>query len=235
MILIKKHIMVGTIMKKRYISAIAFACFFLILTGCNSGNTKPEVETLAETPVASEEIETESSSEVGSAEQLFEQFVNGEIYAEILTSSPIVEGEGSINFNDLDSDPENIYMTFREGEQIDLDNDGENELIIDGPYGGMYLDVIDGKLYVFAAAMGNAGALSYTYYDDVMWIVISDSTHAGRDYHLFYKFEGGDNLVDSMSLMMENYYEDEDAIYTLNDESITEEEFLKLHEEIFGE
>ena len=31
---------------------------------------------------------------------------------------------------------------------VDLDNDGENELILNGPYGGMYLDVIDGNLYI---------------------------------------------------------------------------------------
>ena len=97
-----------------------------------------------------------------------------------------------------------------------------------------FVRAIDGELYIFARALGNAGALSHTYYDDAMWIVISDTTHAGRLYYEFFKFEGGDDLVDRMSLLAENYYEDQEGVYTFNDESITEEEFNTLHDEIFG-
>ena len=195
----------------------------LLLAGCS-----------AETSDVSEVTAVTEAGVTESPEDLFDRFAAGEIDAEFLTSSPVVEGRGSVNFNDLDYDPDNIYMSFRVGEQIDLDNDGENELIIDGPYGGMYLDAIDGNLYVFAQALGNGGSLSYTFYDDAMWIVISDTTHAGRASYVLYKFEGGDNLVDRLSLMAENYYEDQEGVYTFNDEPVTEEEYTRIHDEMFG-
>ena len=190
-----------------------------------------------ETPedVPSETSVRDNPYEPGSTEYIFEQFLNGEINAEPLKSSPIVESEKSINFNDLKGDDEDWnFELFSAGEQIDLDNDGENELILNGPYGGMYLDVIDGNLYVFAAASGNASALSYVYYDDAVWIVISDTTHSGRLYYSFYKFEGGDKVVDTMTLTAEKYYEDDAGHYHFNDKYITEEEYKKIHEEIFG-
>lgn len=178
---------------------------------------------------------SENPYEPGTPEYVFEQFLNGEIDAEPLKSSPIVESEKSINFNDLKGDDEEwSFELFSAGEQIDLDNDGENELILNGPYGGMYLDVIDGNLYVFAAASGNAGALSYIYFDDAVWIVISDTTHSRGLYYSFYKFEGGDKVVDTMTLTAEKYYEDDAGDYHFNDEYITEEEYNKIHEEIFG-
>ena len=190
-----------------------------------------------ETPedVPSETSVRDNPYEPGSTEYIFEQFLNGDINAEPLKSSPIVESEKSINFNDLKGDDEDwSFELFSAGEQIDLDNDGENELILNGPFGGMYLDVIDGNLYVFAAASGNAGALSYVYYDDAVWIVISDTTHSGRLYYSFYKFEGGDKVVDTMTLTAEKYYEEDAGDYHFNDKYITEEEYNKIHEEIFG-
>jgi hypothetical protein len=46
------------------------------------------------------------------------------------------------------------------GEKTDLDNDGENKLIINGPYGGIYLDARDNKVYEFASGEGSALILS---------------------------------------------------------------------------
>ncbi|MBO4637449.1 MAG: hypothetical protein J5685_09925 [Clostridiales bacterium] len=218
----------------------------LFLAGCSAETPVGSVDTRlsevsheevsSDIPIESEDTAVSNVSYgSGSPEDLFDRFLNGEIDAEPLQSSPLVDGGGSININDLNMDPEEwTFESFSVGEQIDLDNDGENELILDGPYGGMYLDAIDGELYIFARALGNAGALSHTYYDDAMWIVISDTTHAGRLYYEFFKFEGGDDLVDRMSLLAENYYEDQEGVYTFNDESITEEEFNTLHDEIFG-
>lgn len=220
-------------MKAKLVSVLICLLF---LAGC-SAETSDVSEVTAVTDETSDVSEVTVVTEAGvteSPEDLFDRFAAGEIDAEFLTSSPVVEGRGSVNFNDLDYDPDNIYMSFRVGEQIDLDNDGENELIIDGPYGGMYLDAIDGNLYVFAQALGNGGSLSYTFYDDAMWIVISDITHAGRAGYVLYKFEGGDNLVDRISLMAENYYEDQEGVYTFNDEPVTEEEYTRIHDEMFG-
>lgn len=75
---------------------------------------------------------------------------------------------------------------------------------------------------------------TYVYYDDAVWIVISDTTHSGRLYYSFYKFEGGDKVVDTMTLTAEKYYEDDAGDYHFNDKYITEEEYNKIHEEVFG-
>ena len=180
-----------------------------------------------------EQDEFVSAFEVGSPEYLFEQFLIGEIDAEILYSTDTDE-KTKINVSNLNMDPEEwSFDSFSVGEQLDLDNDGENELILDGPYGGMYLDAIDGNLYVFARALGNAGTLDYTYYDGAYWIVIKDTTHAGRLYYALYKYEGGDNLVDSMLLLGE-FKSENDKNFTFNEEQITEEEFYKKKEELFA-
>ena len=203
---------------------------------------KDEYKTLYEIGIAAKDIETKdtekeqnefvSAFEVGSSEYLFEQFLMGEIDAEILY--PTEEDEKAINVSQLNMNPEEwSFDSFSVGEQLDLDNDGEDELILDGPYGGMYLDAIDGKLYVFAKALGNAGALDYTFYDGAYWIVIKDTTHGGRLYYLLYKYEGGDNLVESMSLLG-NWYSEDDTEFTFNDEPITEEEFNRIHDELFA-
>ena len=42
---------------------------------------------------------------------------------------------------------------------MDLDNDGENELIIRGTYGGVYFDARDNKVYAFARGDGDANIL----------------------------------------------------------------------------
>lgn len=176
------------------------------------------------------------ADEAGTPGYLFDRFLHGEIDAEVL--NPLEPEEwafeyGKINISNLNFEPEEwSWDAFYFGGKEDLDNDGENEFILDGPYGGMYFDVIDGTLYVFAAARGNAGGLKYTYYDDAYWIVYHDTTHGGRLCYWLYKYEGADNLVDSMTLMGFVNSED-DKEFTFNGESITEDEFDRIHDEIF--
>lgn len=69
------------------------------------------------------------------------------------------------------------WDSYSVGEIIDLDNDGEGEQIINGPYGGMYIDETssDGKVIVFAEGEGAASQLSYVYYDEN-----SDFTYRGE-------------------------------------------------------
>ena len=168
---------------------------------------------------------------------LFDRFLHGEIDAKVL--NPLEPEEWAfeyekVNISGLNFEPEEwSWDAFYLGDRKDLDNDGEDEFILDGPYGGMYFDVIDGTLYVFAAARGNAGSLKYTYYNDAYWIVYHDTTHSGRLCYWLYKYEGADNLVESMTLFGENYYENESGNYTFNGEDITEEDFKRIHDEIF--
>ena len=78
------------------------------------------------------------------SDELLDAFLAGEIPAFYGDA-----GESSINFDQLPVDEED-WISYSVGERIDLDNDGENELILNGPYGGMYIDARGGKTYVLA-------------------------------------------------------------------------------------
>lgn len=131
------------------------------------------------------------------------------------------------------------YFIYSVGERVDLDNDGENELIINGPYGGIYIDARDGKVYILAAGEGTTGLLSYTYYDNAVWIVHSDVLHAGRKMHWLTKYDGEGNIIDAFLLSAEywdspNDSYDENSIFTYRDEKISMTEYEELRKEIMG-
>ncbi len=166
-------------------------------------------------------------------EELLDAFLAGEIPAFYDDS-----GEASINFGQLPIDEED-WNSYSVGERIDLDNDGENELILDGPYGGMYIDARDGKIYVLAAGEGMAGVLSYTEYDNAVWIVHSDTTHMGRRIYRLTRYDGDGNIADEFQLGAE-YWDspddkyDENSDFTYRDAKISMEEYETLLSEIFN-
>lgn len=167
------------------------------------------------------------------SEELLDAFLAGEI-------SAIREDnrEASLNFDELPVDEEDWY-SYSVGERIDLDNDGENELILDGPYGGMYIDARDGKVYVLAAGEGTAGVLSYTDYDNATWIVHRDTSHMGRQIYWLTRYDGDGNIADGFQLGAE-YWDspddkyDENSDFTYRDAKISMEEYETLLSEIFG-
>ena len=133
------------------------------------------------------------------------------------------------------AEDEGHYFSYSIGEMVDLDNDGEDELIINGPYGGMYLDCVDDRVVVFAEGDGTASNLSYVYYDNAYWIVYSDTTHGGRIVYMLTKYNGSQTVEDSFKLCAEFYdteYENGDFYY--RDEAITKEEFESLCKEILA-
>lgn len=144
-----------------------------------------------------------------------------------------------ILFSQLPHDDDVDYFNFYAGERVDLDNDGEDEQILDGPYGGMYLDARDGKVYVLAEGGGTAEELSYTYYDNAVWIVHSDYTHMGRKMYWLSRYDGAGNVTDKFQLSAE-YWDSPDDVYdensdfTFRDRKISMEEYEALREEIFG-
>lgn len=131
---------------------------------------------------------------------------------------------------------DNQWDSYSIGDMIDLDNDGLDELILNGPYGGMYLDCEDGKVSVFAEGEGTALQLSYVYYEDAYWIVYSDTLHSGRSNYSLIKYNGAKTIEESFSLSAEYESEDnkEDGKYTYRDKSITMEEFDELLASILG-
>lgn len=83
-------------------------------------------------------------------EELLDLFINGQVSA-ISSEDPA----SAFYITDLDMDSEE-WDSYSIGERVDLDNDGENELIICGPYGGIYFDARDNKVYEFAVGEGTA-------------------------------------------------------------------------------
>ena len=183
-------------------------------------------------------LSTEDSveqSDVSDADATIDYFLNGAIGAK-----PLSETDNTLLWvSDLRIDTDE-WDSYYIGERKDLDNDGENEQIFNGPYGGMYLDTRDGKAYIMAQGEGTAEELSYTTYDNAVWIVHSDISHTGRETYQLTKYQGGDKIVDSFDFKAE-YYENnvdeytENSDFTYRDEKITMEEFEKLKEEIFPE
>lgn len=139
---------------------------------------------------------------------------------------------------DLPSDPED-FTYYSVGEKVDLDNDGEKELIINGPYGGIYLDARDETVYVLDEGMGTTGVISYAQFDNSTWIVHGDTTHGGRILYDFKLYDGTGSVTDSFELDKE-YWENPDepdgpgTVYTYRGEEITREEYETLRMKMLG-
>ncbi len=201
----------------------------LCLTGCAD---KEEVLEEADNITSTDEnsiIEGESNDEI------YDKFLAGEI-------SAIGYFEGSkyeVWFNELPQDPEEWDSYSVSDEKIDLDNDGEAELIINGPYGGMYLDARDGGVYVLAQGEGTAGELGYIVYKGKTYITHRDVSHGGRQIYWFDQYDGTGAVVDSFELSAE-YWDnvdgsyDENSDFTYRGEKITMDEYEKLMKEILG-
>lgn len=166
------------------------------------------------------------------ASELLDAFLAGE------TSASYGEGSGTLAVSDLTFDGED-YFSYSVGERVDLDNDGEDEQILDGPYGGIYLDAREGEVHVLAQGEGTAGILFYTHFEDAVWVVHCDTTHGGRQVYWLEKHDGGGNVVDEFQLSAE-YWDspddkyDEDSDFSYRDEKITMTEFEALREQILG-
>lgn len=185
--------------------------------------TIPAEESNAQTD---EKIDSEMT-----AEELLDLFINGAISAISSTDST-----STFRITDLNMDPEE-WDSYSVGEKVDLDNDGEKELIIRGPYGGIYLDARDNKVYEFAAGDGNALKLSYVVYNGATWVMYSNRMNTGYESYHMEKFEGADNLAEEMNFNEE--LADEDNVeggetYTLNGAEISYDEYYELCSKIFA-
>ena len=173
----------------------------------------------------------ESVDEKMTSEELLDLFINGSIDA--VDSKDMTSKFNIADFN-IDSEGWDSYSI---GEKIDLDNDGENELIICGTYGGIYFDARDNKVYTFAMGAGNANVLSYTYYNGEIWIMYSNSMNAGYECYHMEKYEGADNLVAEMSFSAElvDVNNPEAGIkYLLNGKEISYDEYTAFGSKIFA-
>lgn len=183
-----------------------------------------------ETAEQSVEMVSESEPEA-TADELLDLFINGTINA--VDSADLTS---TFYITDLDMDSEE-WASYSIGERVDLDNDGENELIICGPYGGIYLDARDNKVYEFAAGDGNALTLSYVVYNGAIWIMYSNNMNAGYESYHMEKFEGADNLVAEINFGEELIDENDSSSgmkYILNGSEISYDEYAELGSRIFA-
>lgn len=177
-----------------------------------------------------EEPNVQTGESIGT-EELLDLFINGSISA--ISSE---DSASTFYITDLDMDS-GEWDSYSIGERADLDNDGENELIICGPYGGIYLDARDGGIYEFAVGEGTGYVLSYVVYNGATWIMYSNRTHQGYEAYHMEKFEGADNLVAEMNFNEELVDEDNvegEEKYTLNGTEISYDEYFELCSKIFA-
>ena len=173
-------------------------------------------------------LETEEDKTIG-VEELLDLFINGSI-------SAISSEDSAFYITDLDMDS-GEWDSYSIGERVDLDNDGENELIICGTYGGIYLDARENKVYVFAIGDGNANILSYTYYNGEIWIMYSNSMNEGYECYHMEKYEGADNLVAEMSFsaeLVDANNPEAGTKYLLNGNEISYDEYTTFGSKIFA-
>ncbi|MBD5512288.1 MAG: hypothetical protein HDR08_13745 [Lachnospiraceae bacterium] len=199
-----------------------------------AGQTVTEIkgdETVSEkeSSVNQQEDSAQTVENVGSektAEELLDLFISGQISAVDSTDLTSV-----FYITDLNKD------SYFIGEKVDLDNDGESELVINGPYGGIYLDARDNEVYEFAVGEGTALILSYTYYNGAIWIMYSNRSSAGFEFYHMEKFEGADNLVAEMNFgeeLADPNNADAGMKYTLNGAEISYDEYTELCSKIFA-
>lgn len=175
--------------------------------------------------------EGEDTGSEEAADELLDSFINGS--ASAVDPADLAS---AYYITDLNTDPEE-WDAYSVGEKADLDNDGENELIISGPYGGIYLDARDNKVYEFAAGEGNALILSYVYYNGAIWIMYSNRMNAGYESYHMEKYEGADNLVAEMNFGEEPVDPNNSEFgmkYTWNGIEISYNEYTALCSKIFA-
>lgn len=184
--------------------------------------------------IGAEESNAQMDENIGTemkTEELLDLFINGSISA--ISSE---DSASAFYITDLDMDS-GEWDSYSIGERVDLDNDGENELIICGPYGGIYLDARNNKVYEFAVGEGDALVLSYVVYNGSTWIMHSNRMNTGYEVYHMEKFEGADNLAAEMNFSEELV--DEDNVegkekYTLNGTEISYDEYFELCSKIFA-
>lgn len=206
-------------------------------------NESEEWETAKKTNIDKERVDEEDTKETSTEElriensetdtvEILNQFIQGEIPA----NGNGMYHKDSFYITDLPIDVED-FESYHIGDFIDLDNDGENELILEGPYGGMYLDVKGGCVNIFTKGDGTALRLGYVEYENAMWIVYSDTMHSGRESYILEKYNGAENKVDEFTLCAEYYESDsynENNTFLFRDQKITMEEYEELRYQIFG-
>jgi len=165
-------------------------------------------------------------------EKLLDMFMNNEIECYPSYDST----EGSFLFSDIPTDPnEPLDYYYVEG-RADIDNDGENELLLGGTYGGKFIDASNDKVFVMTEGEGTAGELDYCFYEGKAYVLHEDVSHGGRLVYIFSEYDSTGKELDSFSLEAwsesSEYDSDETAEYSFKEQTINCDEFNRIRNEI---
>lgn len=173
----------------------------------------------------------ENADSEATAEEILDLFING-----VINAAGATDLAPTFYITDLNMDSEE-WDSYSIGDKVDLDNDGEDELIINGVYGGIYLDAHDNRVYEFARGGGTALKLSYTYYNGDIWIMYSNRMNAGYEFYHMEKFEGADNLVAEMNFgeeLIDRHNPESGIKCTWNGAEISYDEYTAFCGKIFA-
>ena len=208
---------------KKIIMTMVMGVMMLTLSSCGQAGNPEGTQVIQDDEI----VDSVNSDAAG---ELLDLFINGSISAVDSTDQT-----SEFYITDLNMDSEE-WDSYSVGEKIDLDNDGEKELIIHGPYGGKYLDARENRVYEFAAGGGTALALSYTCYDGAVWIMYSNRMNVGYKCYHMEKYKGADNLVAEMDFseeLVDQNNADSGMRYHLNGTEISYDEYTELCSKIF--
>ncbi len=226
-------------MKKiRIITVITIILIFSSLNACiskeavevtNVENIESEKPVSAEDQTIHKEVKDIVTEERQTAKDIFEKFLANEVQAALF-------GDERYYYRDIESEFEIDKHEYR-----DVDNDGEEELLIYSEiyfYPVMVLDVNGGEIEELCSGGGTAEYLSFYDVDGVTWSCFSDTTHQGRQFYYFKQYRGT-RIVDEFSLSAE-YWENEDdrydenSVFMYRDKKISMEEYEELLEKWNG-
>ena len=187
-------------------------------------------EAIEETDIIEESIEEKADpvEEVLDSKAAFRMFLNNEIPASVFNKDML--------FSDIRKEYETEGYEYR-----DVDNDGEDEMLIHSElsfYPVMVLDVVDGDIRYLCSGDGTAQYLTFYDHEGVTLACYSDTSHQGRQVYDFVQYKGPD-IVDEFMLSVEYWdnpkdWYDENSDFKYRDKEITMEEYESLLKDYTG-
>ena len=228
-------------MNKRKLLAIT-GVLVMILSGCANTSDVPASAAVSTTgdnasgSNSSASVKGDSSAASDSsdaASKVLDEAIAGKIPVHVKEESG---KESTYYIPELPHDKTDALSYYEAGERIDLDNDGEKELVIEGPYGGIYVDARGQEVYELARGDGTALQLYHADYNGKTYICHVDNSHGGREIFKMDQFNGKGEIVESTELVAEFWdtgYFDESADCHFGNEKISTDRYMELRKEIF--
>ncbi len=182
-------------------------------------------------------------SKKSSKTNILSDFVEGKIDA-IDSITSVDTKNGTFSYSNTN------YATYRskygasntdtDYDYIDFDNDGVNELIVNGDsYERLFFDTCGDDVYLLFSSGGTADQANITTLDSSNVIVRSDTGHQGRQTYVVSTYDSCGCLVDWYGLSAE-YYDnqndryDANSTFTYRDNKISMKDYMKLASALNG-